>query len=116
MNELYLSRDGRTFALPGGTTLPIPSVIATSADAGIAAAQLFTSLPLEFTETVREMRAGNQSFTFIISAPQGEVQVRWGSDSENELKLRVLKALLAAPENKAIVRVDLSAPHAPIVK
>ena len=116
LNSLYLARDGKTFALPGGTSLRIPSVTASSTEAGVAAAQLFTSLPREFTDTVREMRAGNQSFTFIIAAPQGELQLRWGSNSDNELKLRVLQALLVAPENKAISRIDLSAPHAPIVK
>ena len=116
LNSLYLARDGKTFALPGGTSLHIPSVTASSTEAGVAAAQLFTSLPREFTDTVREMRAGNQSFTFIIAAPQGELQLRWGSNGDNELKLSVLQALLVAPENKAISRIDLSAPHAPIVK
>jgi hypothetical protein len=44
------------------------------------------------------------------------LEIRWGTNSDNELKLKVYKALLALPENSAIKRVDLSAPHAPIVK
>ena len=33
-----------------------------------------------------------------------------------EFKVKVYKALLALPENKKISLLDLSAPHAPIVK
>jgi hypothetical protein len=42
--------------------------------------------------------------------------VQWGSLEELALKVRVYKALLALPENKSINKIDLSAPHAPIVK
>ena len=44
------------------------------------------------------------------------VKVTWGSLRDLDLKVTVLKALLELPENQAIKRVDLSAPHAPIVK
>jgi hypothetical protein len=32
------------------------------------------------------------------------------------LKAQVIDALLALPENKKVRRIDVSAPHAPIVK
>jgi hypothetical protein len=44
------------------------------------------------------------------------LEIRWGNDDENELKLKVYKALISLPENASIKRVDVSAPHAPIVK
>jgi hypothetical protein len=44
------------------------------------------------------------------------LEILWGSDSDNELKIKVYKALIALPENAAIKRVDVSAPRAPIVK
>jgi hypothetical protein len=44
------------------------------------------------------------------------VEVRWGLATDNELKAKVYKALLAQPENAKLKRMDLSAPHAPIVK
>lgn len=116
MNSLFLARDGRTFSLPGGTMRDIPTVIASTPAAGVAAARLFTALPQDFTKNVLTMRAGVASFTFTLATDRGPLQIQWGSDSDNELKLRVMKALLAAPENKAISRIDLSAPHAPIVK
>jgi cell division protein FtsQ len=45
-----------------------------------------------------------------------KVEVRWGFATENELKAKVYKALLEQPENAKLKRMDLSAPHAPIVK
>jgi hypothetical protein len=45
-----------------------------------------------------------------------KLEVRWGDNSENELKFKVYQALLALPENATITRIDVSAPHAPIVK
>jgi hypothetical protein len=45
-----------------------------------------------------------------------DIEIRWGSNSENELKLEVYRALIALPENADIKRVDVSAPQAPIVK
>jgi hypothetical protein len=49
---------------------------------------------------------------------QGEriLEVKWGINSENELKTRVYQAILALPENNKITKIDVSAPHAPIVK
>jgi hypothetical protein len=53
----------------------------------------------------------------LITQNKGKnIEIRWGSDSENELKLKVYKALIALPENAKIKRVDVSAPTAPIVK
>ena len=44
------------------------------------------------------------------------VEIRWGLPRDNPLKAKVYKALLAQPENALIKWMDLSAPHAPIVK
>jgi hypothetical protein len=42
--------------------------------------------------------------------------VQWGSLENLPLKVRVYNTLLALPENKTVKKIDLSAPHAPIVK
>ena len=47
---------------------------------------------------------------------KNEIIVRWGSNSEMETKVKVLRALLALPENKGARIIDLSSPLAPIVK
>jgi hypothetical protein len=40
----------------------------------------------------------------------------WGANEETALKIEVISALLALEENKKVRRIDVSAPHAPIVK
>jgi hypothetical protein len=40
----------------------------------------------------------------------------WGTNSDLNLKIKVYEALIALKENSKIVTVDVSAPHAPIVK
>ena len=40
----------------------------------------------------------------------------WGSNSDLNLKIKVYEALVALKENSKISLIDVSAPHAPIVK
>jgi hypothetical protein len=42
--------------------------------------------------------------------------VQWGANEKSALKIEVINALIALEENKNIRRIDVSAPHAPIVK
>jgi hypothetical protein len=53
-----------------------------------------------------------------LQLAQGErvIDVKWGINGENELKTRVYQAIIALPENKKVTRIDVSAPHAPLVK
>jgi cell division protein FtsQ len=46
----------------------------------------------------------------------GTVIIRWGNNSEMMTKIKVLRALLALPENSKVHVIDLSAPLSPIVK
>ena len=84
---------------------------------GLEAIDLFTALPADIQGDVISMNAANQS---SISSWQNygdrQVKVVWGSSRQVDLKVSVYRALLALPENKNVKRVDLSAPHAPIVK
>jgi hypothetical protein len=52
----------------------------------------------------------------VVNNAGKDLEIRWGIDGDNELKLKVYKALIALPENASIKRVDVSAPNAPIVK
>jgi hypothetical protein len=45
-----------------------------------------------------------------------EIRVLWGKNEKSELKIQVINSLIALEENKNIRRIDVSAPHAPIVK
>ena len=125
LNNLYLDGDGVTFTVPGQLPLAVrkdlPHVTASTEKAAISAAHLFTTLPTDIRLSISSMSASSSSISFrflrSIGTPENStILVRWGSDSDNELKSRVLRSLLALPENKKISRMDLSAPHAPIVK
>jgi hypothetical protein len=45
-----------------------------------------------------------------------DLQIAWGKNEKTALKIDVINSLLALPENKNIRKIDISAPHAPIVK
>jgi len=85
--------------------------------AAIKAVNFFTNLPsdLKSTLTVVKVRSSG-ALVLVVDNAGKKLEIRWGNDGENELKLKVYKALIALPENAEIKRVDVSAPHAPIVK
>lgn len=112
-----LDASGEIFVLAGPTPQGLPIVTASTPALGLTAIDLFTALPEEIRSSLVSLTASRAS---AISSWQqvGErkVKVMWGSADQVDLKVSVYQALLALPENKAIKRVDLSAPHAPIVK
>jgi len=79
--------------------------------------KFLTQLPQELKSTLKVVKVSTTGVLVLITQNSGkEIEIRWGSSSENELKLKVYKALIALPENADIKRVDVSAPIAPIVK
>lgn len=112
-----LDRTGALFQLPGGEGVDLPIVAAPSPQVGVEAIALFTSLPSDFTSKVTNLEARNQS-SFILTVSEGPrtLTVSWGTKADSDLKVKVYRALVDRPENKTISRIDLSAPHAPIVK
>lgn len=112
-----IDKTGALFQLPGAAPKGLPVVTASSPALGLEAIALFTNLPFEIRESTISVSARNEN---AISSWQqlGErkLKITWGSSRDIDLKVTVMQALLELPENKAIKRVDLSAPHAPIVK
>jgi cell division septal protein FtsQ len=79
--------------------------------------KFLTQLPEELKSSLTVVKVRSTGALVLITQNNGkDIEIRWGSDSENELKLKVYKALIALPENATIKRVDVSAPIAPIVK
>ncbi|CAN2195545.1 FtsQ Cell division septal protein [Candidatus Nanopelagicaceae bacterium] len=112
-----IDRQGAIFELPGATPRGLPVVSASSPELGLSAISLFTNLPADIREKLISLSAANESSISSWQEWGGRtIKVMWGSAHQVDLKVSVLKALLAQPENKRISRVDLSAPHAPIVK
>jgi cell division protein FtsQ len=108
---------GTLFDLPGAKPKSLPTVSAATPELGLTAIALFTELPIEMRESLISMSATNTSSINSWHREAGrDVKITWGSSTEIELKVSVYRALLELEENRLIRRVDLSAPHAPIVK
>jgi cell division protein FtsQ len=108
---------GAIFDLPGAIPQGLPVVSAATPELGLRAITLFTHLSSDIRANLISISTANESSISSWQKWEGRsIKVMWGSVDQVDLKVSVLKALLAQPENKSISRVDLSAPHAPIVK
>ncbi len=116
-NGLTMDASGAIFTLPGFEGADLPRVSAPTPELGLSATELFQSLPEEFKSKVISLSAHNQSNIAMRIALDGrEIRVLWGTNEKSALKIEVISALIALEENKNIRRIDVSAPHAPIVK
>jgi len=116
-NGSTIDASGTIFTLPGFTTADLPRVSAKTPALGLAAIKVFQDLPREFQRTVVSLTARNSSnFALFVDVDGRNVQILWGANEETALKIEVISALLALEENKKVRRIDVSAPHAPIVK
>jgi cell division protein FtsQ len=112
-----IDSSGTLFEMPGAQPSGLPTVSAATPELGLAAISIFTELPKDLKESLISMSATNASAINSWHRESGRnVKITWGAATELDLKVSVYRALLALPENKNIRRVDLSAPHAPIVK
>lgn len=116
-NNRVIDSTGKSFQLRSEPSQPLIQIQAGDLQAAVSAVDFFTSLPedLKSTLTVVKVRSTG-AFVLEVNNAGKNLEIRWGTNTDNELKLKVYKALLALPENSAIKRVDVSAPHAPIVK
>jgi cell division septal protein FtsQ len=108
---------GKSFVLRGSPSTNLVQIQAGDLAAAIRAVTFFVALPsdLKSALTVVKVRSTG-ALVLVVNNAGKNLEIRWGNDGDNELKTKVYKALIALPENAAIKRVDVSAPHAPIVK
>jgi cell division septal protein FtsQ len=112
-----LDKTGTLFDLPTGTPSDLPEVRAANPQLGLLAIELFKELPSDLRNSLLSMNANHESsIASVHQRGSGEIKIQWGSSEDMALKVKVYRALLELPENKDITMVDLSAPHAPIVK
>lgn len=112
----YIDASGTIFD-PIVPPVDVPRVSAPTPDIGLEAIKLFTSLPQDFRANIESMSARSGSdFSMILQAPARQVTLRFGSADDVALKVKVFNALMALEENKKVSAIDVSAPHAPIVK
>jgi len=116
-NNIVFDSDGNSFVLRGTPSSPLVQIQASDLVAAKKAVTFFSSLPVDLKSALMVVKVRSSgSLVLEVNNAGKNLEIRWGDDSDNELKLKVYKALIALPENASIQRVDVSAPHAPIVK
>ncbi|MFZ4107599.1 MAG: cell division protein FtsQ/DivIB [Candidatus Planktophila sp.] len=116
-NNMAIDASGKSFIVRGQDVSQLPKIQAPTVDSAIIAAAFFRQLPADISSQVTVLKVhSGQTFIMQMKANSGTLELRWGRGEENLLKAKVYKALLLQPENSAVKRIDVSAPHAPIVK
>ncbi len=116
-NTKLIDSEGKEFAQPEGFTTHLPVIKATDSKAALWALSLLDKLPSRFISDLEYIAVESEdSFLLDMKFSERTIQVRWGSVAQSALKAKVYQALIDLPENVKINGVDLSAPHAPIVK
>jgi cell division protein FtsQ len=116
-NNQGIDDSGKVFMVKGNLPAALPQIQAGSIEIAVAAVDFMTSLPDEIRSALKILKVRSTgAYVLEVDVEGRKVEVRWGFATDNELKAKVYKALLAQPENAKLKRMDLSAPHAPIVK
>jgi cell division septal protein FtsQ len=116
-NNQAIDDSGKVFALKGELPAALPQIQASSVEIAVAAVEFMNSLPQEIRSNLEILKVRSTgAYVMDVDVQGRKVEVRWGFATENELKAKIYKALLEQPENAKLKRMDLSAPHAPIVK
>ena len=116
-NNQAIDADGVSFLAPTDSLTGLPRITAPTTESAVEAAAFFMALPPEIAQSVVlvKVRSG-QAYVVQIVDGKKSIELLWGQEGETALKVKVYKALIAQPENSKIFRIDLTAPHAPIVK
>ena len=116
-NDRAIDGGGFSFILRDQDTTGLPHIQAPNVESAITAAAFFSALPAEIADAVVlvKVRSGDD---YVLEINQGSriVELLWGQDVDNLLKVKVYTALIAQPENVLVKRIDISAPRTPIVK
>lgn len=116
-NNKVIDSTGNIFVSISSSREDLIQIQAATDKAAARAVAFFSALPEELAATVNLIKVRSSGAFVLETVSNGKsLEIRWGSNSDNQLKFKVYKALIALPENAEIRRVDLSAPHAPIVK
>ena len=116
-NNKVIDSNGKSFVLRTTPSRELVQIQAGDLTAATKAVMFFTTLPEDLKSGLSVVKVRSTGALVLVVNNSGKnLEIRWGIDGDNELKLKVYKALIALPENASLKRVDVSAPHAPIVK
>lgn len=116
-NGKAFDMEGKTFDPQSSLPSDLVKIEAVDAASALEAVDFLIGLDSQLRQSLQKIKVqGSDSFDLSLVQDQRTVEVKWGLGVENELKTRVYTAIIALPENSKVTRVDLSAPHAPLVK
>jgi cell division septal protein FtsQ len=116
-NNQAIDELGKAFVVKGNLPASLPTIQAADVESAVTAVKFLLTLPTEIKSGLKILKVRSTgAYVLEVDVEGRNVEVRWGLATDNELKAKVYKALLAQPENAKLKRMDLSAPHAPIVK
>ncbi len=108
---------GVEFTLPNNEGANLPVLDSNGSDSLKFAVTLLRQLPGTLTTQLESITTrGTTSATLFLLNGKNPLKIIWGDETDTALKVQVYQALLALPENAKISLMDVSAPHAPIVK
>ena len=121
LGSRFIDINGKIFSLESSPSRTLPVLKTSTPEAAKFAISLLVALPSEIRGELRGLEALNQNSATLIlhNSRTGRPRtftVIWGDENSMDFKVKVYKALIALPENSNISLIDLSAPHAPIVK
>ncbi len=112
-----VDHNGVVFNLPNIDTTHLPMITGTNTTSAKFATDLLSALPsIMRTQVSGILVRGNDWAILTIASRNKNLSVVWGDLTETSLKVKVYQALIALPENVKVTYIDVSAPHAPIVK
>ena len=116
-NNQIIDAAGKSFVLQGPAPPHLVQIQAGGIAAAVKAVEFIAVLPADLKRSLKILKVrSTNALVLIVEDGQRKLEIRWGTNTENELKLKVYQALIALSENATIERIDVSAPHAPIVK
>lgn len=113
----YIDEAGVLFESPIKVEQKLIQIDAPNYSARSATVKFLGALPNEIKGKLSMISTSQQSNAqnFILLAKDG-LQISWGADRDNALKVKIFRALLAQPENKKIRYMDLIDPTKPSVR
>jgi len=114
----YFDKNGVVFHSP--VELPtLPPVVLMQDDLTYrhSAAEFIAALPSDLIDSFHGLTIYSPDHIVLKSGISGsDISINWGSSSDLALKVKVLRALLALPENKDVKLIDLSNPISPTIR
>ena len=116
--RIVIDKSGALFTSTSSATYPIITFLHSDKPSVEAIANFLQLFPADLLASMSSLAIRSPEFiqSTHTDLASGKLIVRWGSSSEMATKVKVLRALLALPENQKSKLLDLSSPLSPIIK